>query len=277
MKKRGEFLKNKKAQTTMFVIIALLLAIGIAAYFFLSSRGIVSPLTKTSLPAPEQYIKACSENAILEVTDKIIKTGGYYEPEGKIFYVTHNEEKVPFLCYTRNYYESCIMQQPALKKHVEKEIQANIKKSVEDCYDKLKEDYERKGYSVQFPEGNNPNINLKLNPGEILEDINNKITLKKGEETLMFETIKLRINHPIYELLEIALQIIECEKNDFCDAPAWAQGYGLYNPSRQFNSFLLDTEKEGLYGARIYEVIDRQTNKKFVFGVRGGVWPAGFL
>jgi len=71
---------------------------------------------------------------IVNDLDMLSLQGGSLEPE---HYILYENEKVEYLCYTNEYYKTCVVQQPMLKNHIEAEIKESIQERVTECFDNL--------------------------------------------------------------------------------------------------------------------------------------------
>jgi len=141
-------MRFKRGQVTIFIIIAIfIVALGTLAYFFY-------PQIKSTLRAeektPQGFIRFCIEDKIKDTVNILSLQGGNVEPE---FYFTYNNVSIEYLCYTNENYKTCVVQQPLLKTHIEKEIKENIEDEVNYCFTSLKENYQKRGYDVQLEEG----------------------------------------------------------------------------------------------------------------------------
>lgn len=249
-------MKFKRGQVTIFIIIAVfIVALGVLIYMFY-------PQIKTTMRAeektPQGFIQFCIEDKIKETVNTLSLQGGSVEPE---FYTLYANEKVEYLCYTNEYYRTCVVQQPMLKKHIENEIKKNIKNEAENCFNSLRESYEKKGYDVQLEEGE---TNVELLPKRIVATFNKKLTLTKGE-TERHEKFNVVINNNLYELVAIANSIIE-----------WETTLGEADPSIYMTYYRdLKIEKISMPdGSKIYIITDRNIGNKFQFASRSQVWPS---
>jgi len=163
--------ENKKGQVTIFIIIAVMIVIlGILIYMFF-------PKIKTGFgfdsKNPDQFIQTCIKEKIDENINKISVQGGSLNPE---HYFLYKNEKIEYLCYTEEYYKTCVMQQPMLKEHIESEIEKGITEEVNNCLDSLTESYEKKGYDVNLKKGK---TKVELLPKRISVLFNSSLSLTK--------------------------------------------------------------------------------------------------
>ncbi len=256
MEKR--FIKNKKGQVTIFIIIAVVVVVlGILIYMFY-------PEIKAGLGLepknPSAFIQSCIEEEIKIGVEKLSLQGGSLAPE---HYIIYNNEKIEYLCYTNEYYKTCVMQQPMLKEHIESEIESEIKGEVKECFDSMKESYQKKGYSVNLKQGG---TNIELLPKRIVATFNYSLILTK-EGTEKYEPFRVVLNNNLYELVSIANSILE-----------WETTYGDAETTVYMNYYhdLKVEKKKQSDGTTIYILTDRNNENKFQFASRSVAWPPGY-
>ena len=257
MKKIGE--KNNRGQVTIFIIIAIVIVVmGVLIFLFY-------PQIKTGLgfeeKNPSAFIQACIEEEIENSVEKLSLQGGSINPE---HYILYDNEKIEYLCYTGDYYKTCIMQQPMLKQHIESEIKNEIKEEVKVCFDSMKESYEKRGYSVNLRPGE---TNIELLPKRIISTFDYSLTLtKKDSET--FDSFKVILNNNLYELVSIVNSILN-----------WESSYGDSETTIYMDYYpnLKVEKKKQSEGSTIYILTERDTENKFQFASRSVAWPPGYI
>ena len=257
MKKIGE--KNNRGQVTIFIIIAIVIVVmGVLIFLFY-------PQIKTGLgfeeKNPSAFIQACIEEEIENSVEKLSLQGGSINPE---HYILYDNEKIEYLCYTGEYYKTCIMQQPMLKQHIESEIKNEIKEEVKVCFDSMKESYEKRGYSVNLRQGE---TNIELLPKRIISTFDYSLTLtKKDSET--FDSFKVILNNNLYELVSIVNSILN-----------WESSYGDSETTIYMDYYpnLKVEKKKQSEGSTIYILTERDTENKFQFASRSVAWPPGYI
>ncbi len=249
---------NKRAQVTIFIIIGIIIvALGFLIYSFY-------PQIKSTLGGEEKnpisYIQTCLEDEIKNAVDELSLQGGTLTPEN---YVMFEDSKVQYLCYTNEFYRTCVVQEPMLKQHIELEIKDEIEKDVEACFASLKSSYERKGYDVDLKSGSR---RIELLPRRIVGTFNYSMTLTKGD-TQSYDSFVVILNNNLYELVAIANSIIEWETL-YGDAEVTA--YMTYYHDLKVEKNLRES------GEKIYVLTDRNVGSKFQFAIRSQAWPAGY-
>ncbi len=250
--------ENKRGQLTIFIIIAIVV-IALAGLIYMFFPQIKSGLgfeTKN----PEVFIQTCLEDELKDNIQKLSLQGGSLEPRNHILY---GDEKVEYLCYTEEYYEPCVMQQPLLKPHIEEELETSILDDVQLCFDSLKESFESRGYGVTIRRGD---IIVELLPEVIVATIDYSLVLTKdASET--YDSFSVVVYNNLYELVGIANSILNWETR-FGDAESTS--YMNY-----YHDLKVEKKKQS-DGSTIYILTDRDKGDKFQFASRSYVWPPGY-
>lgn len=257
MESEVNFLKNKRGQLTIFIIIAVVIVLlGVLAYILFPgiSTGFV-----TDINDPQSYIQNCMEDHIEETVSQLSLQGGSLNPSN---YFPYQENRVEYLCYTSEYYVPCIMQQPFLKQHIEAEIKNDLDEKETECFDLLRDNFESRGYDVSLTKGEK---NIELLPKRIAITFNNQLTITK-DETDRYENFKVTVNSNLYELVGVANSILN-----------WEARYGDSETTTYMNYYhnLKVEKKKQTDGATVYILTDRNTGDKFQFASRSIAWPPG--
>ncbi|MFA7708024.1 MAG: hypothetical protein WCX73_03675, partial [Candidatus Pacearchaeota archaeon] len=199
---RKNFRSNKRAQITIFIILALLLVVGIIFIFLLRQ----TPKTEVvSEENPQAFIESCTRQAVEEALDLIMIHSGSLESRGSVLYEGQN---ISYLCYTNINYRSCVNQQPLLIEHIEDEIYTYIKPRVANCFQTLEATLEP-GYEVEMEE--DWDLTPRLTSHGVEVEINRDFKMQRGTNIRSFNLFKISIIHPIYRLAEIAVEIVNQE------------------------------------------------------------------
>ncbi|MEN7981910.1 MAG: hypothetical protein ABFQ65_00500 [Nanoarchaeota archaeon] len=247
-----------KGQVTLFIILSIVIVgIGVAIYMFY-------PQLQTTLgigaKSPTEFIQLCLEEQIQENIGIISANGGSLNPE---HYFLYGGGKLEYLCYTSNYYEPCVMQQPFLRQHIEEELENSIAESSRECFEEMKKSYERKGYDVKLNLGK---MGIRLFPERVVANFNHTLTLTK-EDSERYKDFSIVLNNNLYELVSIAISILNFEAK-----------YGDSETTTYMNFYhdlKVEKKKQG-DGTTIYILTNRDTGEKFQFASRSYIWPSGY-
>ncbi len=251
--------RMKRGQVTIFIIVAILIVGLVALIFF------IIPKTKTEtgfdVQNPRAFIQNCMEDTVAEVVDIISSKGGSVVPE---FYFMYNGERVEYLCYTNEYYKTCVVQQPMLKQHIESEIKTAIEGDVETCFTNLEESYRIEGYTAELQRGA---TEVELLPKRVVVNFAGYVLAVTKADTARHEAFSVVLNNNLYELISIANSIID-----------WEATYGEAETTAYMTYYKdLKVEKHTQQdGTKVYIISDRDTGSKFQFASRSVAWPPGF-
>ena len=252
------FVSCKRSQVTIFIIIAVLI-VAFAILIYLIYPDITTDAGFDS-KNPNAFIQSCLEEEIENDVEKLSLQGGSLVPE---HYIMYNSNKIEYLCYTNEYYKTCVMQQPMLKEHIESEIKNEIEDEAEDCFNSLKENYEKKNYNVNLKTGE---TNIELLPKRIVATFNSSLTLTK-DGTEKYDSFRVVLNNNIYELVSITNSILN-----------WEARYGDSETTLYMDYYrdLKVEKKKQTDGTTIYILTDRNNGNKFQFASRSVAWPPGY-
>ena len=261
--------RSKRAQVTIFVIIALII-IALVVLFLILKQEKVSDLGGKPEQNPESFLDLCLKDELRNVIMKIEEQGGYLEPtlyKEFMFEGDSAPSKMAYLCYYNGYCLPCVNQVPFIHKQVEKEIKADLKQKVADCIGELGQSFRDGGYTVEVRHASG-DFNVNLFPDSVVININGEIVLTKSGESSVEKDFRVKQPSKISGLLDVVQRAIDdesstlnCEFN-YVDYPT------LY-PEYNIRKFISND------GSEIYVIEEESTREKFKFAVRGCVWPPG--
>lgn len=248
--------KTRKSQVTVFIILAIMIVV--VLFLIFKDNPSVNFITAKS-ESPIDKIQNCIKNSAEEGIALISNQGGSLNPKNYYLYLG---SKVDYLCYTEEYYKTCVMQKPLLKQDIEKELNAYLEPRIKDCIDSIKISLENQGYSVNYKK---PESSVKLAPSSIMIDTNLELSVSK-QSTASYKTIKTDISSKLYEFVMTASSISNWEAR-YGDSETMA--YMLYYPTLKVEKKIRDE------GSRIYILTDRESGQRFMFAVRSVAIPSG--
>jgi len=249
---------NNRGQVTIFIIIAVVIVIaGVLIYIFYPQIQAGLGIGETN---PEAFIQNCLEEELKSNVEKLSLQGGSLNPGS---YIMYDNEKLEYLCYTGEYYQTCVVQQPMLKQHIESEIENGIKDEINACFNSMQENFQRRGYNVNVRRGAE---SVELLPKRVVANLDYSVTLTKGETTT-YDSFDVILNNNLFELISIANSIIE-----------WEATYGDAETTIYMNYYhdLKVEKKKQTDGSTIYIITDRNNGNKFQFASRSVAWPPGY-
>ncbi|MGV8142891.1 MAG: hypothetical protein ACP5NS_04660 [Candidatus Pacearchaeota archaeon] len=246
---------NKRGQVTIFVILALVIVGVVVAIFAFPEVNVFSDSVN-----PGAYLKSCIEPEITLIKDTLSEQGGYANPTHYTFY---QDMKLQYLCYTTENYLPCTVQQPLLLRHIEKEMKSYIEPRAKQCLQDLKNQYEKRGYSVS---SGTSEIIVSVVPQKVIVDFNAPLTITK-ESTQTFQKFAVAVDSQWYDLIGTAVSIIQYESSL---GDSETSLYISYYPNLKIDKTRRDD------GSTIYQLGDVTTNDKFSFATKSLVWPQGY-
>lgn len=252
--------QGKSAQLTVFVIIAILIIALLAFVFYRPIKEFFIPPTVSDL-----IPRTCLEKAVKEGVNLAMLHGGRINPE---LYFRYNNETLDYLCYTGEWYKTCVMQNPMLKQSIEKEAVAYSKVKLANCLTQMEEDFANKGYELKIEGSKNPTITLE--PKKIVVGFDMTAEIQKGEEPkriLDKEMFSSNFNSNAYDIVMIAssIQNFEARYGD-----SIIDTYMAFYPNIKVEKYKQSD------GTKVYIITDRDTKEKLQFATRSLAWPPGY-
>lgn len=248
---------KKRGQMVIFVIVAIVI---VAAILILIFYPRIKLFVNGGLSSPQDYLKNCMNSQFKTVEEQLNNQGGYMNPEGFILY---NQSKVKFLCYTSEYYKTCVVQTPLLINAYQQELGRALKSKAISCFSDLKNAYESDGYTVS---GNFDSVTVQIELNDINLVFNAPLTVTK-QSTDEYKTVEVKFNSQMFEIISIAQSIVQFEST-YGDSEITT--YLQYYPNLQIQKMLLSD------GTKIYKVSDVISKEQFVFASRSLSWPPGY-
>ena len=257
-KTSGLSMQAKKGQVAIFVIIAIVI-VGAILLIFLYPK--IPILSQNSELSPVAYLKSCITPEINKDVLLLSKNGGYANPEGVLDY---QGDKIKYLCYTSEYYKTCVVQQPLIKEHFEQELNTLVHSKVNDCVQSLKQEYINRGYDITL---GNIESKTSINPDNILVSITSPITVSKAGASQTFNGFDVQIGSKMYDMLMITVSIIDYEST-LGDSETTL--YLQYYPDLKIEKVKFSD------GSKVYTLTDVVSDESFRFASRSLAWPPGY-
>ena len=250
---------DSRGQVTIFIILGIIIvAAGLLVYSFYPQ---IKSTISTTEENPPSYIQSCVESDLKSAIDKVSIQGGSINPDNNSLLYQNN--KIEYLCYTNEYYRSCVVQQPMLMEHIESELKNAIQNTVDSCFNSMKDSYQKKGYDVTLTPGDE---NVYLLPQKISAVFNYTAVLTKGGSTDRYDSFSVSLNNNLYDFVTIANSIIAYEA---VYGTAETTTYMTYYHNLKVEKILRD------FDGKVYIITDRDTGDKFQFASRSQMWPPG--
>jgi len=245
--------KNKKAQVTLFVILAIVIIVSILVFSFFIQKRIIT----LNLNNPLAYIQKCTKDSVNSAVLILEENGGFIY--NKSLSIMHQGQNYTYLCYYSGNYKSCVNQKPELISDMEKDIAQYVSRDVENCFSSYKSEMQKRGYSVELGE---MNLSAEIIPGKIIIQTRRKLILNK-ESVSDFEKFDAIVPSPLYQLAIISGEILR-QESEFCNFNS--DGYMVIYPN--YNIYKIEYSNSVLY-----KIQDRKTKDSFLFAVKSCTFP----
>ncbi len=244
-------MKNK-GQVTIFIIVAIMIVAAIIVFLVW-----VRPTYFSELGGKMNF-EDCVGDVVEQTIDELGPKAGFVNPG---FTYSYNSERFTYLCYTREYYETCMVQVPFLKNVFEEQMAISIRKQVDSCYENSLDNLRMQGYDVV---GGTVDYNVLIEPGIVRIEIDAPTNV--GSQG--FSRFNVRVNSPIYEMVMIATSILQYESS-LGDSDV--STLMIFYPD-----YIIDKIKRD-DGTTVYILENKISGNKFQFASRSLAWPAGYL
>lgn len=252
-------MKNKKAQVTIFIILALLLVAAIVfVYFYSGGLGFANSPAQN----PEEYLKNCISDSIRQSEDLVLKSNGYPQFNSDN-YILYNKEKIPYLCTVSEFYAPCIPQEPAFFNYIRKLMENKVALDTENCLTALKKDLDRRGFNVKEDPGQ---VNLSIEKDFISVKMSKKIYASRTEDSLAIAGIDVQYGTKFYDIIKLEQNIINYEST-LCE-------FNVMSWMKSDPSIIIFTTRTS-DSTKIYTLKDRLTERQIKFAIKTCVLPAG--
>ncbi|MEM4181744.1 MAG: hypothetical protein QXX68_01140 [Candidatus Pacearchaeota archaeon] len=252
-------MRNKRGQAVLFIILGIILLFSVFLFFFIKPEVIFS---KKSIEDPSLDIRSCILDSIKKHEENFFKEKQFLE-EFKVFYV-YRGERVPFSCFTSEFYFPCVQQSPLFIESVRRKIENKVSRDLSRCLLTIKENYDKKGYSFLYEDYS---FNLIFEEKQISFDFKTNIHLSKGESSLSISNLKGNFKSSLPALLRTA-ETINNYESTFCefDLMVWQ----AMNRDVKIDRF------RGGDSTKVYILNSAGDSKKEIkFAIRTCVMPAG--
>ena len=203
---------NKKAQVTIFIIIAIVVVGGVIAYFSLRG-GFQQTIPEDLRPAYDYYI-SCLEATAEGGVHLLGEQGGHIEiPEfepGSAYMPFSSQlnflgQPVPYWMYASG--NNLLREKVPTRQTMERELNDYVSERVGDCDFS---DFEAQGYDVYVDEGS---VVSNINDLSVDLTINNKITIFKNNQSVIVTNHDFSISSKLGKFYGMALDVYNYEKS----------------------------------------------------------------
>jgi len=250
---------QKRGQVTIFIIIAILIAVVIVSFAYFSGWF---KFEKSTTENPKEYIENCMLVSVKESEDLLFKSNTYPEFNSSN-YILFEQEKVPYLCTVSEFYKPCTPQDPGMFMRVRQIMQNKVARDIKNCLDKVYSDLEEENYKVTTQKGE---TTLDISKDSINIKLNETMYIVKGENAYTISGFEVSYGTKLYETLKLVQTIVNYEST-FCE-------FNKLNWMQSNNEIIISTTRASDQ-TKIYSLRDRMTDREIKFAVKTCVLPAG--
>ncbi len=251
---RGRF--NTKGQLTLFVILAIVIVGILIVLIFPAIRD------KVFGAGGQASIEGCLETEVQNALDKVMLHGGSIDPT---LYYKYEGENIDYICYTNEYYKTCVMQKPLFKQEIEAEIERVIAPKVAECITNVKNRLKGEGYTIET--SGTERADIRIIPNNLIVNVDIKIEATKDNKPEPYANFGFEIKSPAYNMIMAASSIASWEAYY---GEAATENYMIY-----YHELKVEKKKQG-DGTKIYIITNRNTGTKLQFASRSLAWPPGY-
>ena len=290
-------MKSKKAQVTIFIIIAIVLVAAVAIFFMIREGIIFRGLPANIEPAYNAFLVCLGED--IEVGINILESqGGYielpdFEPgsshmpfSSQLNFVGN---PIPYWYYVSG--NGIEKEQIPSKTEMEAELQNFVEERVRDC--NLGSYYDE-GFEIEFEE---PSADVNIRNNAVDVKLNMKMNMVKGEDNAVVESHKISVKSKLGALYDSAKKVYAKEQRDLfleeyavdflrlyapvdgveitCSPKTWNadEVFDSLGEAIEINTFALRTGRGS--GDDKYFVVDLNVNEEVRF-INSQNWPSSF-
>jgi hypothetical protein len=195
-------MESKKAQMTIWIIIAIVLVGAILLFFLLERRAPSVGVVGYDI---EPYLQSCVSQGVNEAVEIMLPQGGFLAPAK---YKVYNDTNVSYLCLHIGYFKPCINQHPMFINEMSNEIYGYILPRVESCFEDVEKEIGKKNGQIELGK---MNFSVKMAPGKIIVEIEREAKITFGGETRTASQFDVEVKSPAYDLANVALEIANNE------------------------------------------------------------------
>lgn len=227
-------IRNKKAQVTIYVIVAIVIVV--AGVIIFSLRGNFSKNSVPSFVEPiENSFLTCIQDEAQTGISIIESKGGYLEnPKfvaGSVYQPFSSEldfggEGIPYWFYLKSSNLESV--QVPTKADMESSLENYLEGAILNCNFR---EYTNQGYGISLGE---PKVNVAISDNYVDVEVKRDLTVSKDYESSVVQDHSVRINSNLGNLYDAAVQVYEKEENDFFLENYSVDNLRLYLPTDGF-------------------------------------------
>jgi len=216
--------KNKKAQVTIFIIIAIVLIVGVVVFFLTRDKIQTGNIPASIKPAYNNFL-SCMDEDVLTGANILESQAGYiylpeYEPGSQYMPFSSQLEfmgnGIPYWYYVSG--NNIQKEQVPSKSEMEKQLERYIEEKIKSC---SFETFYEQGFQISMQE---PNANAGINDESIDLTLDMVLTITKGEDSSVIKTHSMQSKTNLGKLYNSAKKVYDYEQDTL-----FLENYGVDN------------------------------------------------
>ena len=205
---------NNKAQVTIFIIVALIIVAGIALFFVLRNGEPSSNIQSEFTPVYDYYISCLEENSYQGISLLGEQAGYIYLPEfepGSAYAPFSSQlnffgQGVPYWMYVSG--NNLLKEQVPSKSSMQEQLGDYVNERVSYCDFTT---FENEGFDIFIDPDSN--VDASINDLNIDIDVKNKLTIFRGNESVVFENHRISLSSKLGKFYGLAREVYDFEKS----------------------------------------------------------------
>ena len=206
--------KTRKAQVTIFIIIAILLVAGVAAFFIFRGRINIDNIPASVKPAYTTFL-SCLEDDILAGTNILESQAGYiylpaFEPGSRYMpfssQLSFMGNPIPYWYYVSG--NNLQREQVPSKSEMENQLVRYIEEKAKNCNFNS---YSDQGFKITMGE---PKADVKINDNNVDLSLDMLMTISKEEDNAVIKTHNIKVTTALGKLYGSAKKVYDYEQDE---------------------------------------------------------------
>lgn len=196
---------EKRGQTTLFIILGIVIVILVVLFLVLATTDIGPSLTQNAedvMNEVDEHIAECMEESSEDLITLIGLQGGYLSPpEGS--YKLWDDYPVSYLCYNQVNEPTCI-NRLLTRADMEEQLEVAMKSQLQGCINVY-------GIDSSISASSDYTIDVDILQEAVSIVLDYPMSIVKGDQTSSRDTFEISVDAPLGELYDVAMDIVNTE------------------------------------------------------------------
>ncbi|MEX0932701.1 MAG: hypothetical protein WDZ77_01210 [Candidatus Pacearchaeota archaeon] len=229
---RGDFLKDKRAQLTIFIVFSIIIVSAVAIFLFFRGSFAIAEIPAELQPAYNSFV-FCLEEDILSGATLLGSQAGYieipeFEPGSRYMPFSSQLDflgnPIPYWYYVSG--NNIQKTQVPSKLTMESQLADFVESKISNCGF---EEYYEQGYEINFI-ASESEVDISINQNDIDLNLDLPMTLSLGDSTVSLRNHKLSVDSNLGSLYDSAIEVYETEQENLFLETYAVDNLRLYAP-----------------------------------------------